>query len=349
MSYAQEPDRPTAVTALVCGRLDHPDEFAVIASLVEEARRDGRIGRVILSTWAEGQDDKAHVIEQVRALGWHVVRPPSPSPILGKVFPGNISYQKPTLRAALDYCDDEEWVLKLRTDGCLPSLLPFLERLKAPPFMGIEGRHFDDRVLLKKLLIPATWTMAPFYITDQVFLGVARDIHELTELVLPSGYLSANLAAEQLWYSTPFRSRSRLVSSMMSDLPWFEIAHELRRGTTDLARLNDQHWGAARFLALWLLLADEYFEFTAPPYGTAGPVSLEDVIGVGRQPGGDEKLPGLNFGETMSGFATSDCLRALIQGDAVESDSGRLLRDEIAYCKSRRSLLSIRTPAAWVD
>lgn len=164
------------LTVMFTGLLREPDRLSETLALLDRARRDGVVERVIVSTWEgewakarPGLGDKARFVDDVvesRALDDNGY--------------GNVYAQKLHLRRALEVTAPGAWVFKTRTDvGLGDAILPWLAeaartgRFDARPWEGL------DRPLSHRLWVPWFHAGIPFGLADEAFCGLREDLERL--------------------------------------------------------------------------------------------------------------------------------------------------------------------------
>lgn len=336
-------DSLRGATAIIGGRIRKPDEFREVVRMVEQGRDRGLLKRAILSTWKEDEAESAALeIAYVRSLGWDVVLSDMSLVPPGPLFPGHIAYQKVALRAGLDLLADDAWVLKLRTDVCTANGPTFFQAMEDEIDLTIENRHFSDGIFRSKVMIDAALAFVPFICVDTVFFGRACDLSQISEMIPRRLYADADHAAEQLWFASPFITRSRDLSRAMTDFSWLPVAEKVRKGELPLADLFKTRPEITRYIALWLLVLDEWFSFRWPRAGGGRAITIEELFGAGRPIGGDPGFPGMHFGEASSAFINALCLVDFLD-TPPRTEAGRRLAEEMEMIRQAGSLFALES------
>lgn len=150
------------MTVAFCGLPRNPPRFF---RSVDELNKS----RIIFSSWEGkvGQDLQS----ELHARGVELLLNKEPSP----VGHGSIWAQMDALRHALAACDDNEVVLKTRTDAYIsPAFLQKVQRKYNEAQPVARPSIFSHRVW-----VPCFEITKPFYIAEEMFLGSAGDLRHL--------------------------------------------------------------------------------------------------------------------------------------------------------------------------
>jgi hypothetical protein len=283
-----------------CGQVRGADLFRRALAPALSLRAQGRVQRILLSTWRGESDRFEDGAAALRALGVEIVESAFPERL---AVPGNVFQQMLALDRALDQIDDDWLVLRTRPDvvfieeDALASVL--LQQL--PPVLPPDGHPavFAERVWVAYFL-PAT----PFLAADQVFFGRASDLRSLCTYDLfteayqvtsrPNEQIPKNTsgaAAEIRRFLTPFLAAYPMLREYQFVWPKHAIGTKL---LPEVALYNFRSRLYHEYLALWLDLVRRYFAVGGVP-AASGKVRLVRAIEGGADAGfnlvNDDPLP----------------------------------------------------------
>jgi hypothetical protein len=290
--------RPTAIA--FCGQLRDCGIFRRALAPALSLRAQGRVQRILLSTWRGEPDRLEDGAAALRAQGVEIIESDFPERL---AVPGNVFQQMLALDRALDQVDDDWLVLRTRPDvaftdeDALAAVLfqPFL------PVLPPEGQAaiFTERVWVTYFL-PAT----PFLAADQVFYGRASDLRRLcTYDLFTEAYQITSRPNEQIPKNTSGAS-AEIRRFLTPFLPAYPILREYQFvwpkhaiGTTllpEVALYNVRSRLFHEYMALWLDLVRRYFAVGGVP-AASGKVQLLRASEGGADPGftlvNDDPLP----------------------------------------------------------
>jgi hypothetical protein len=278
------------VAIAFCGLVRDSGIFRRALAPALALRAQGRVQRVLLSTWRGEVDRFEDGAAGLRALGVEVIESDFPERL---AVPGNVFQQMLALDRALDQIDEDWLVLRTRPDvvfsdeDALASVL-FQPR---PPVSVPEGKAciFAERVWVAYFL-PAT----PFLAADQVFLGRASDLRCLCSYSLfteayhissrPNEQIPKNTSgasAEIRRFLAPFLHAYPILREYQFVWPKHAIGTSL---LPEVALYNFRSRLYHEYLALWLDLVRRYFVVGGVP-GASGKVRLVRAIEGGADPG----------------------------------------------------------------
>ncbi|CAN5208530.1 hypothetical protein BH09PSE1_BH09PSE1_07310 [soil metagenome] len=189
-----------APSLLICGKIREPEPFAEEAGRYLQWLRDGRINRLVFCGWISDLDDHRPLISEIAAGGAEVRLIFEPQ--IRSV--GNFLHQSKTLHYGLAAFEDEETVIKGRTDK-MPrdwSIDLPVQRLQARRPAGADS-PFRERVCIRGAMM-----LQPFFFNDMAFAGRAGDLKRLAHHDLWFDRDHCLLNAEQMFHSAPFMATS---------------------------------------------------------------------------------------------------------------------------------------------
>jgi hypothetical protein len=255
--------RNTAIA--FCGQVRDSGIFRRALAPALALRTQGRVQRIVLSTWRGEADRFEDGAAALRAQGVEIIESDFPERL---AVPGNVFQQMLALDRALDQIDDDWLVLRTRPDVVFTDedALAAVLFQSLPPVLPPDGRPavFTERVWVTYFL-PAT----PFLAADQVFLGRASDLRTLCTYDLfteayqissrPNEQIPKNTSgasAEIRRFLTPFLA----VYPILREYQFVWPKHAI--GTTllpEVALYNFRSRLFHEYMALWLDLVRRYF------------------------------------------------------------------------------------------
>ncbi|MEJ8572389.1 hypothetical protein [Microbaculum marinum] len=185
--------------ALVCGLLRDELEFRITLAQMLEARSDGLLDGIVVSTWFGEIDTIPGLRAELRRLEVSVVETEPPKHNLT----GSTWAQHKAMLRGLQAIPDDAAVWKLRTDRTahiLRLFRPSLERGPQPTRRaGTVAPVFDRRVVAMAVV-----ASVPFYAADFAFFGMKRDILKMIHFNGVYDSLFRGFGAEQRLWTHPF-------------------------------------------------------------------------------------------------------------------------------------------------
>ncbi|MBT8154523.1 hypothetical protein KMP13_11560 [Epibacterium ulvae] len=182
---------------VVTGAVRDEAEFKNTFEFLLEQRSQGRLGRIVFSSWKTLAETDGPVLEWCKAKGIEVVLSLEPP----KTMMGNCWKQHRALLAGLKMLDPNKPVLKTRTDKAQDQTRLVLQEYHSLGLSACTSPVLDFRVLCTKVS-----TSMMFNIADMVFIGLG---HDLLKLINFEGYydvvaVPSTINAEIRMFSWPF-------------------------------------------------------------------------------------------------------------------------------------------------
>ncbi|WP_145136550.1 SEL1-like repeat protein [Roseomonas gilardii] len=183
-------------TAVVCGAIRTELELSIVIQQLVSNRDNGRLDRIILSTWLGEFQGKENLRNSIAACGVEIIEAPG----LAEGGPHNMWRQKKALFQALISVPTTSKVLRLRTDKAAQFINPFIERLNRPL------TDSTSNIFSKKIVVTQISATVPFMIDDFAFLGEWQDLYRLTTLdeTFTNILAAPDIPAEVRWFYSPF-------------------------------------------------------------------------------------------------------------------------------------------------
>jgi hypothetical protein len=252
-----------AAHALICGIVRNVAECSKVLRLVRDLQADGTIERVVVSTWS-GQDKARRALKpDLKAISAEWIESQEPP----FVIRGHLLHQMKSLYLGLSQFDDEDVVLKLRTDKvderrdfrALVREFAALPPAMVPPFR-------------RRIAVIYALAAQPFWFGDVQYLGLAADLRQLVSFDIWFEMVGCAMAAEQVFFSTPF----------LRNLPWitpYFYASPCSAGQPDSILLSNPLFQRAIHDAL-CILRDGYWlgdASAAPRISSISPGAFADL------------------------------------------------------------------------
>lgn len=184
--------------ALIGGLLRDELEFRLTFSRILEARNEGIIDEIVLSTW-DGEIDKFPGLRQsLYRQGIHLVEGTMPPQSYGNTWP-----QNKALDQGLRIIPDDAAVWRLKTDRTSHLLKAFLPSLcSGPPSAQAFGAVTP--IFGHKICATAIISSLPFYAADIAFYGMKKDLQKLVTYDGVFDNIFAGFGAEHRLWTQPF-------------------------------------------------------------------------------------------------------------------------------------------------
>jgi hypothetical protein len=320
----------SGVTIVFCGLVRNPNvlKLALIPAL--SLRNLGKVQRVILSTWCGEVDRMPGGLGFFQDLGVEVVETAFPKLL---EVDGNIFQQMLAMDRALDMIDEDDLVLRTRTDIVISQTTALEAILAQDLSLGPrvvneeEGEIFSQRVW-----VPYFHPAYPFLMADQMFFGRARDLRKLNnfELLTEAYQITSRVhevfpshnsgaGAEIRRYLTPFAHRFSLLREYQFIWPKHCIGTSL---LCDVMAFNFRSAIYREYMALSFAMTNRYFRVGGLP-AASGQVL---VVGGGQ----DEQLV---------------VRMSLVNDDPVSP----LLADRLAIPRAGSKLFNPSYGSAWLE
>lgn len=254
---------------LFTGLLRMPKMLEATLRLYSRFQAEGRIGRIVFSTWEAEARQRADLIAHLRALNpsVEVVAGPEPGVSVAPYY-GNPFHQLLTLDNGLRLFDDGDWVLRTRTDVHLaPSLLDTV--LTHTRALAARGRKTLPSPFLDRIWAPWLEVTTPFYIGDETFFGSVRDLRRLVdydaEMLVKCGDMAFNV--HQTFFYRPFRHAlpffSHLFQAQRPENLRLDREDGRRFHALNAALSTEGYW---RYLLAYYQVVEENFFIYSEPY-----------------------------------------------------------------------------------
>jgi|688.fasta_scaffold300041_2 hypothetical protein len=196
-------------SAVIAGQIRDPLVFKKNISLLNKIKSEGRISRIVFSSWHEELEKyegirgflKAENILTVTSrcpelLLDYQTDPPAPKYV-------TILQQIKSLRLGIECCDDDDWVLRLRSDipiseNTVRVLTPKAEDVELNPLVGWP------KVFSKKIAVLGGICFYPFFINDMLFAGAKCDLRKLATPQITTQLFGLRMNCEQQLFTPPF-------------------------------------------------------------------------------------------------------------------------------------------------
>ncbi|MHB0704739.1 hypothetical protein ACX4MT_17955 [Roseomonas mucosa] len=238
--------------AVICGALRDALEFSFIADRLLREKAEGKIDRIVFSTWF-GEISQDHPLFQpLLRSGIELIESKSPE----KGGHGNIQRQKKALFQALIQLPPDATVLKLRTDKCAVLLGGFLNRLQKPLVITEPA----NSVYRNKVVVVRTSSTMPFMSDDFSFLGRCDDLLRMTSqdesLLIHNARCEPT--AEMMWMYAALSRSDRLLDTFYSMISSRQFSILVKKMVLkDFKGLPEVLLG---FLAHYWLVNDSHYE-----------------------------------------------------------------------------------------
>lgn len=195
-----------APSVLICGSIRDGHAFAHELETYFRWRAEGAIDRIVFSGWLSNRLDGN--IGLMERNGVEIILAHEPV-VRG---PGHIFHQLKNLDLGLQAFDDDELVLRCRTDKTSPvySISELARRFHAAELPGADS-PFRRRLMLRGAL-----PLQPFFFNDMAFMGLAGDIKRLVSFDIWWEIKHALLNPEQIFHLPPYEASATRVFSLVN-------------------------------------------------------------------------------------------------------------------------------------
>lgn len=179
----------------VCGKIRDEDSFARDLDIYADWLKNGSIRRLVFSGWVE--DERHPLLERMRMMGASIVL--SEPPVLKSN--GHFYHQIKSLYYALQQFDDDELVLRSRTDKVWLNFDPTdVARRWSNASLPEKPSPYVRRVLVVEALVGQ-----PFFFNDMTLMGLNGDLLKMVAFDLWPELSHALLNPEQQFHYQPYR------------------------------------------------------------------------------------------------------------------------------------------------
>jgi hypothetical protein len=252
------------VSILITGLNPHSPEN-LIKSIKDftKLRDRGIVRDILFSTWI-GEIDKAVNLRKFLIKNKVIIIENEEPKTYGVLYPGpgNVWCQTKTLDRGLSQIDEDTFVLKTRTDIYIKP--EFLLKL----FSDKSKKEFEiskgiDPIFSKKIWIPWFEMTVPFYVADECFFGLCKDLKKLIHY--DASYFTNNIvpwAPEHLMrFIHPFRNLFPILETYLKYTPNSGVDYEVR---VNILKENLQKDTYLHSLAIYYYLLKNYFFVETP-------------------------------------------------------------------------------------
>jgi hypothetical protein len=249
-----------APSVLICGAIRNGHAFAAELQTYFRWRDEGLVDRLVFSGWLGDRGDGN--INYMVGNGVEVTL--AHEPVLKAT--GHILHQLKNLHFGLDGFDDDELILRCRTD-------------KTPPDFDIQAltRRFhaaeapaSSAPFSRRLVIPEASPLQAFFYNDMKFMGLAGDIRKLVSFDIWWELEHSLLNPEQIVHLSPYRGRAPATTVFSRVNPGLE--HQDLALSVDIYRfllgqelyLRSVAEGLQALRSGYVVGWDEELEFTPP-------------------------------------------------------------------------------------
>jgi hypothetical protein len=167
----------SGITVVMCGQMRSMHLLMLSLEQVYNLYLEGEVQRLILSTWRGEVEKVDGGAGFFRDRGIQVIESDFPPRL---AIEGNVFQQMLAMDRALDEIDDDDLVLRTRTDLAFASRdalrAVLAQDLTLGPVLIDEG---GPPIFSERIWTPYFHPSFPFYFADQLFLGRARDLRKL--------------------------------------------------------------------------------------------------------------------------------------------------------------------------
>jgi hypothetical protein len=190
---------------LVCGKIRDADALAKDIDVYEDWLSKGAINRIVFSGWLE--DGEHPLIRRFVNMGAKVVL--SCPPVIGSA--GHVLHQVKALHYALQHLQDDELVLRSRTDKVFLDFDPeaLADRWHAAPAPNAPSPY------LRRIFIRAALPSQPFFFNDMMMLGRKGDLAKMVSFDLWPELEHALLNPEQQLHFQPYHRLGMCAATAM--------------------------------------------------------------------------------------------------------------------------------------
>jgi hypothetical protein len=190
---------------VVCGKIRDAEALAYHIDIYEDWLSKGAANRIVFSGWLE--DYEHPLIRRFANMGAKVVL--SNPPVLGS--PGHVLHQVKALHYALQHFQDDELVLRSRTDKVLLDFDPIslVNRWHTAPAPNAPSPY------LRRIFIRAALPAQPFFFNDMMMLGRKGDLARMVSFDLWPELEHALLNPEQKFHFQPYHRLGMCAATAM--------------------------------------------------------------------------------------------------------------------------------------
>jgi hypothetical protein len=328
----------TRVSIVFCGLVRDPEVLKLAFATAVVLRAQGKVHRLLLSTWHGEIERVPDGRALLRALDVELVESAFPPALAVK---GNVFQQMLSMDRALDQIDDDDLVLRTRTDIVFLGVAA-LEAVVTQD-LALGPQLLDERggaIFGGRIWVPYFHPLMPFYFADQLYFGRAADLRRLNNYdFLPEAYQitsrphelhpghSSGAAAEIRRFLKPFLEKFPVLREYAQVWPKHCV------GTALLCEVLAYNLASPlyrQYMALSLAMTYRYFRVGQIP-------AADDRVLV--LAGGDGHLLQLRMSLVHNDQAVPAELEFGLAGDAVRRTRARPRRrrhDHQSACRSRR-------------
>lgn len=231
---------------IITGLLRNTD--MLLKSLIDykQLQNDGLVDKIIFSTWNGVFDKNKKLRKKIKELGLYLIEAEQPRRTIGNVW-----HQMKSLHLGLQVVEEGSYIFKTRSDLYISP--NFLRKLITDrEYLEINSSIKNNKIFSKKVWIPWFEISKPFYMADECFFGLERDLRLLVNFD----------AAYHLLYNigTGITHIRRFIHPFVDEYPILkEYLH--------IASRCSGHFKSNRFEILnYSLLSDIYLEYLAVYY-----------------------------------------------------------------------------------
>lgn len=188
---------------MVCGKIRDPDSLARDLDVYADWLDQGQIARLVFSGWVE--DEFHPLISRLLKMDARVVL--AEPPVIRSN--GHFYHQMKSLYYGLRECEDDELVLRSRTDKVWLNFDPreAAQRWHDAPLPEEPSPY------ARRIMTPAALVGQPFFFNDMMLLGLNGDLLKMVSFDLWPELDHALLNPEQQFHYQPYRRAGQFLST----------------------------------------------------------------------------------------------------------------------------------------